>query len=188
MLATAVFSVFLGWYLPASAATYPIANVPVLFKSILTKQVVLSNTDENGFFRHDVPEVSGLYDVFVSDGNLNPMKITAKQGVVSGRIVILTDDTAIKGETVPIQMTVKDFVISPSAITANLGDTLKITFTGDDTKYSFYLPEFKLKSTVAPKQTKTFSFKVSKKGKFILKAYTVSGGVNKTMTSTINVI
>jgi heme/copper-type cytochrome/quinol oxidase subunit 2 len=116
------------------------------------------------------------------------MKITAKQGVVSGRIVILTDDTAIKPELVPIQMSAKDFVLNPTNITANLGDTLKITFTGDDNKYSFYLPEFKLKVTVLPKQTKTFSFKVNKKGKFILKGSTVFGGVNKTLTTNITVI
>lgn len=75
------------------AATLPVQGVDVLVKSKLSKWVTATKTDNNGYFTMHVIEPNGTYNVFFSDESNEPVEIKAKNAVVAGRIVLLTDNT-----------------------------------------------------------------------------------------------
>ncbi len=86
----------------ASAATFPIPGVEVFAKSIVSSQVSVGGADSSGNFTVSVKEENGTYNVFFVDQNFPPVKMTAKGGVISGRIVVLTDGTTTKDPEVII--------------------------------------------------------------------------------------
>ena len=82
-------------------------------------------------------------------------------------------------------MIASNFSFSPSIIKAKQGDTIKIKLTGADAEHSFYLPAFKVDSAVMPGETKTFSFKVTKKGTFAFTCHIPCGSGHKDMKGTV---
>ena len=74
-----------------SAAAFPISDVQLIFKNISTFKIIPSTTDKDGFF--SVGVLDGVYNMFISDEDMPPVKLTSKNGVISGRIVVLTDGT-----------------------------------------------------------------------------------------------
>lgn len=90
-------------YTPVHATTFPIAGVEVFAKSIISSQVSVGSADSSGNFIVSVKEESGIYNVFFVDQNFPPTKMTAKNGVIMGRIVVLTDGTTTKDPEVIVQ-------------------------------------------------------------------------------------
>jgi cytochrome c oxidase subunit 2 len=90
-----------------------------------------------------------------------------------------------KAKTVAVDMVVNNFSFSPSVINAKQGDTIKIKLTGADAEHSFYLPAFKVNIAVMPGKTKTFSFKVTKKGTFSYTCHIPCGSGHKDMKGTV---
>lgn len=87
--------VFLGLFFifgnNALASTFALPKVEVYLKSLTSGQVTASRTDMNGNFNTSVGEDSGEYNLFIGDQNMPPIKLIAKKGVVSARIVVLTE-------------------------------------------------------------------------------------------------
>ncbi len=77
---------------PSMAATLPVAGVDVIVKNTVSGRVLSTFTDAKGNFRIGSNE-NGMYDIFIGNESLAPVKTQAKNGSVSGRIVILTDAT-----------------------------------------------------------------------------------------------
>ena len=98
-----------------SAATFPIPDVQIILKNISTLRIVPSNTDKDGYFSVGVPE--GIYDMYISDENMAPIKMVTKNGVISGRVVILTDGTTTQ-DPVPAK---------PAKKTTKASTTKKVT-------------------------------------------------------------
>lgn len=98
-----VFIVFFMTQTSVNAATFPVPGINVLAKSLLSGQVIVTNTDTNGNFTTEVKEQDGAYNVFFMDENFPPIKIIAKKGIISGRIVVLTDGTTTKDSVVPVK-------------------------------------------------------------------------------------
>ncbi|MEI7810359.1 MAG: cupredoxin domain-containing protein [bacterium] len=90
-----------------------------------------------------------------------------------------------KPSVVSVSMTASNFAFTPSVINAKLGDTVKVTLTGADAKHSFALSAFHINTKVNPGQTKTFSFKATKKGTFTFKCGVPCGEGHKDMTGTV---
>lgn len=91
-IAVTVFAIFVTTQ-SVVAATIPLPNIDILIKSIATKRVIVSSTDKDGNFSSAVPEEKGEFNVFLNDQSLSPFKMNAKNGIISGRVVILTEGT-----------------------------------------------------------------------------------------------
>ncbi len=96
VFAIITFVVFIMTQTSVLAATYPVSGVLILLKNITTRQVTASNTDDQGNFNVTVPEANGTYNLFIGDESIPPVKITAKDTAITGRIVVLTDGTTTK--------------------------------------------------------------------------------------------
>ena len=95
------------------AAAVPLPNVPVYLKSFSTSKLSNSVTDDNGYFNIYGLEASGAYNLFVNDESMPPIKLVAKNGVVSGRVVILTDGTTTQ-DPLPAKPIKKTISVSKS--------------------------------------------------------------------------
>lgn len=89
-------AVFITIQESAMAATLPLPSVDIILKSIANSQIISANTDNSGNFNVRVQEENGVYDLYVGNESLPPIKISARKNVVSGRIVILTEGTTTK--------------------------------------------------------------------------------------------
>lgn len=74
------------------AAALPLAGVDIIAKNIASGRIISSITDKNGNFSAGSIE-NGEYYIFVGNESLPPVKTSAKNGTVSGRVVILTGET-----------------------------------------------------------------------------------------------
>ena len=99
--------------LKTSAATLPIQGVPVFIKSLTTGQILSSTTDTSGAFVFNGTETSGSYNLFVNDETMPPIKIDAKNGVLKGRVVILTDGTTTQDPKQKIAPKITKKIIAP---------------------------------------------------------------------------
>jgi hypothetical protein len=81
------------------AAAFPLPGISVLLKSVTSGQVTAIDTDKDGNFNTTVKEGNGIYNLFVGDESMPPIKILAKNGNVSGRIVVLTEGTIAQDPT-----------------------------------------------------------------------------------------
>lgn len=92
-----VICAFFGAHQSLHAAYYPIPHVDVYAKSISNKRVYAGNTDATGTFNVIVPDESGPeYNIFIQDQNMPPVKLKSKNGTVTGRVVVLTENTVPK--------------------------------------------------------------------------------------------
>ena len=101
----------------AHAAALPLGGVSISVKSLQTKRVIEIYTDSNGFFKTDVPEKLGFFNIFVADESTIPVMVPARNGVVSGRVVVLTDGTTTK-EPDPVPVKKVPALIAPLKKTA----------------------------------------------------------------------
>ncbi len=91
-------------------------------------------------------------------------------------VTAITDDStegAEKAEEVAATPEVKSFAVtatqfefSPSTITVNKGDTVRLTVTSEDVAHGLAIAEFGVSETVAKGETKTFEFVADKAGRF----------------------
>lgn len=98
---------------------------------------------------------------------------------------VAVKNTKVKNTTVVVKMTAQDFQFTPAVINAHVGDTVKITLTGKDNKHSFLLSALNVNVPVNPGETKTFSFKVTKKGTFTFRCGVPCGLGHRDMTGTL---
>ena len=108
-----------------------------------------------------------------------PLVTNAATSTISKKVKV------VKSAVVSVQMTAEDFKFIPSVINAKVGDTIKITLIGKDNKHSFSLSAFHENVAVNPGQTKTFSFKVNKKGTFTFRCGVPCGSGHEDMTGTL---
>ena len=63
-------------------------------------------------------------------------------------------------------MTAKRWEFTPSSITVNKGDTVKLTITSEDVTHGFNLPEFGVNAQLQPGKTIAVEFVADKTGTF----------------------
>ncbi len=98
------YAILLFTNTPVFADTFPVGGVEVFAKSIANSQISVAHTDSAGNFSVFVKEESGAYNVFFVDENFPPTKITAKNNMIDGRIVVLTGGTIAKDpDPVPVK-------------------------------------------------------------------------------------
>ncbi|MEI6316662.1 MAG: hypothetical protein WCO65_02980 [bacterium] len=100
-----IFSIIItsALYQPmVSAATIPLPNVQIYAKSASTSRFINSTTDIHGSFVFVNVEDSGFYNLFVNDESMPPITLQAHKGVLSGRVVVLTDGTTTQDPPKPI--------------------------------------------------------------------------------------
>jgi hypothetical protein len=95
----------------ASAAALPVAGVDVIIKNTVSHRILTAYTDADGKFKVGGSE-NGTYDIYISNESLPAVKTKAKNGYITGRIVILTDET-IATEPEPVKKSVKKTVTPP---------------------------------------------------------------------------
>ena len=71
-----------------------------------------------------------------------------------------------KSEVKSFSMTAKQFEFTPSTITVNEGDTVRLNITSTDVTHGFALPEFGVNKVLPPNSQTTVEFVASKKGTF----------------------
>jgi cytochrome c oxidase subunit II len=91
-------------------------------------------------------------------------------------------DSGSAGQIVEITMTAKQFEFSPSTITVNKGDTVKITLTTLDVAHGFGIPEFNVNERVEPGTPIIIQFVADKSGTFEYRCTVPCGGGHMQMT------
>ena len=87
-----------------------------------------------------------------------------------------TTEQAPTGEVKEFTMTATKWEFTPSTITVDQGDTVKLQIKSTDVAHGFGLPEFKINERLEPGETVNVEFVASKKGTFEF-ACTVSCGI-----------
>jgi len=125
-LGLVIYIGFLGVGQTAFAGAFPLSGVTLFLKSIKSLQVISSNTDADGYFSNTVPETDGAYNLFIGDESLPPVKMTAKNGVITGRIVVLTDGTTTQ-DPAPAPVTITPAVkkVTPTVVKKTTPTTAK---------------------------------------------------------------
>lgn len=77
-----------------------------------------------------------------------------------------TATTVTSGNVKEFTITAKQFDFSPSTITANVGDTVKLHITSQDVTHGFALPDFGISKTLNKGETVDVEFVADKKGTF----------------------
>lgn len=77
------------------------------------------------------------------------------------------------------------FVFSPSSITVNEGDTVKITLKSLDVAHGFAISEFNVNQRVEAKSEVTFEFIANKKGTYTYFCSVMCGSGHKDMVGTL---
>ena len=77
-----------------------------------------------------------------------------------------TNTPVVANTTKSFSLTAKKWSFSPSTITVNKGDTVKLTITSTDVTHGFFLPDFDVNSTLTAGKTTTVTFIASKTGSF----------------------
>jgi plastocyanin len=114
-----------------------------------------------------------------NESNLNPGEQSAAPGVN-------TDVTPVATTTVNAPVTVKSFAVSgkpfsftPSTLTVNKGDTVRITFTNEQGAHDWVIDEFNAQTKVLQAgQSETIEFVADKSGSF---EYYCSVGTHRQM-------
>ncbi|MBS3126603.1 cupredoxin domain-containing protein [Candidatus Woesearchaeota archaeon] len=75
-------------------------------------------------------------------------------------------ETAEKSTVKEFAMTAKRWEFTPSSITVNKGDTVKLTITSEDVTHGFNLPEFGVNAQLQPGKTIAVEFVADKTGTF----------------------
>ncbi len=82
-------------------------------------------------------------------------------------------------------MTAKRFDFSPSTITVNKGDKVKITITSTDVAHGFSLPDFNINERLEPNQPVTVEFVADKVGTFTFRCNVPCGSGHSSMKGTL---
>lgn len=97
----------------------------------------------------------------------------------------VTTTVKVKPTVVTANISVTNYAFSPSVINAHVGDTIKITLTDKEGKHSFALSAFKVNVPINAGQTRTFSFKVTKRGTFAFRCGVPCGPGHRNMTGVV---
>lgn len=82
-------------------------------------------------------------------------------------------------------MTAEQFSFSPSSITVNMGDTVKLHIKSVDVPHGFSLPEFGVTKTLSAGKTTDIEFVASKKGTFTFTCSVQCGSGHNGMDGTL---
>jgi len=82
-------------------------------------------------------------------------------------------------------MTATKWDFTPSTITVNEGDTVKITITSTDVAHGFQLRDFNINERLDPNQPVTIEFVADKAGTFSFKCNVPCGSGHSTMDGTL---
>ena len=89
------------------------------------------------------------------------------------------------GEVKEFTMQAKRFEFTPSKITVNKGDKVRITVTSVDVTHGFSLPDFGINKKLEPDAPVIIDFVADKKGTFEFKCNVPCGSGHKTMAGTL---
>lgn len=92
-----------------------------------------------------------------------------------------------KSEVKTFSITAKQFEFSPSSITVNEGDTVRISITTKDATHGFVIPDFGINKVVNPGATVTVEFVADKKGTFSFRCSVYCGDGHGGMTGSLTV-
>lgn len=90
----------------------------------------------------------------------------AQQGTPKTTTPTTPTQTAPTGEVKEFTMTAKKWDFSPSTITVNKGDTVKLHIKSIDVTHGFGLPDFGINENLAPGKTVDVEFVADKTGTF----------------------
>ena len=91
----------------------------------------------------------------------------------------------ITGDVKEFTLTAKRFEFSPSTITVNKGDKVKITITSMDVTHGFSLPDFNINERLEPNQPVTVEFVAGKTGTFTFRCNIICGSGHSSMSGTL---
>jgi cytochrome c oxidase subunit II len=94
-------------------------------------------------------------------------------------------DAMTTGETKEFTIAMTQFDFSPSTITVNKGDTVKINVTSSDVGHGFSLPEFGVDLKPAVGETATAEFVADKTGTFTFRCNVFCGSGHQGMKGTL---
>lgn len=89
------------------------------------------------------------------------------------------------GEVKEFTITAKRWSFSPSTITVNQGDTVKLKITSIDVTHGFSLPTFGVNANLNPGQETVVEFTADKKGTFGFRCFVVCGSGHGGMSGRI---
>lgn len=89
-----------------------------------------------------------------------------QQGTQQSATPTTPTQTAPTGEVKEFTMTAKNWEFSPSTITVNKGDTVKLHIKSIDVTHGFGLPDFGINENLAPGKTVDVEFVADKAGTF----------------------
>lgn len=89
------------------------------------------------------------------------------------------------GNVKEFTLTAKRFEFSPSTITVNKGDKVKITITSMDVTHGFSLPDFNINERLEPNQPVTVEFVADKAGTFTFRCNIICGSGHSSMSGTL---
>lgn len=84
-------------------------------------------------------------------------------------------------------VTASQFSYSPSTITVNAGDTVKLHLTSSDTTHGFSLPDFNVSKTLTPGSTTDVEFVAGTAGTYTYSCSVVCGAGHAGMKGTLTV-
>ncbi len=82
-------------------------------------------------------------------------------------------------------MTARQWDFTPSTITVNKGDTVKITITSTDVTHGFAISEYGINTRVSPGTTEVVEFTADKEGTFIFRCSVPCGSGHSGMEGTL---
>ncbi len=97
----------------------------------------------------------------------------------------LDTGTPPEGEIKEFTMTAKQFEFTPSTITVNQGDLVKLTITSTDVAHGISIPDFDINENISPDQITTIEFIADKTGTFTFSCSVYCGSNHNEMEGTL---
>ena len=114
------------------------------------------------------------------------IKIEDKTSVIDEKEEVVVTPVATPVITVKsFSMTAQKWSFSPSTITVNKGDTVKIAIKSTDVAHGFFLSEFGVSETLTPGKTTNVSFVADKSGTFSFTCSVYCGSGHSDMVGTL---
>lgn len=95
------------------------------------------------------------------------------------------EDDTVQAPIKEFTMTAKKWEFSPSSITVNKGDTVKLTVNSLDVEHGIIIPAFNINENLSPRKSVTIKFTANKTGTFTYSCNVFCGSGHPTMTGSI---
>ena len=90
----------------ARAAEFGIAGVDIFARSMTSRMITTSRTDDRGAFSI-IGKDEGEYELFVNDESMPPVKLKSKNKILKGRVAIIVDDGEVKNSVIKKEVSAK---------------------------------------------------------------------------------